>query len=227
MWARPVVVVEAVVENCPQVPFAEDDYLVQTLPADCPDQSFSVRILARRVRCGHSFLDADRRDASGKLGTVDAVAVAQQVVWCRRKRKRIDDLLPGPTRRRRLSDRKVQHSPTLVGQHYKDKQHAEGDGGHGEEIAGDQLACLITKKRSPRLRWRPALSRRTILAHRCGGNLKTQFCQFRPNPRAGPSRIGLPHSTDQRDRLTVDSRSIGVRPVRRRDFQREKSRSAA
>ena len=97
------------------------------------------------------FFDTEGSYAPAKLGPVDAIAVAQQVLWRRHKRKRVDHLLPGPTRRRSLGDRKVQHPPTLVGQHHEDKQHAEGDGGHCEEIDGDQLACMIAKKRSPRL----------------------------------------------------------------------------
>ncbi len=99
MWARPVVVVEVVLKNCLQVSFVDDDNLVQIFPADCPDQSFDVRILPRRVRGGRTFFDTAGSYAPGKLGPVEAIAVAQHVLWRRHKRKRVDDLLPGPTGR--------------------------------------------------------------------------------------------------------------------------------
>ena len=96
MWARVVIVVEVVLENCPEVSFADDDHLIQAFPADCPNQPFGVRILPRRVRGSQMFFDTEGSHAPAKLGTVDAIAVAQQMLWRRHKRKRMDDLLSVP-----------------------------------------------------------------------------------------------------------------------------------
>jgi hypothetical protein len=127
MWARVMIIVEVALENCPQMSFADDDNLIQAFPADCPDQPFGVRILPRRVRGGQRFLDTEGSYAPGKLGTVYAIAVAQQVIWRRHKRELVDDLLSGPPRRGRLGDRKMQDLPALMRKHHKDKQDAEGD----------------------------------------------------------------------------------------------------
>jgi hypothetical protein len=60
-------------------------------------------------------------------------------------------------------------------EHHKDEQHAKGDRRHREEIGGDQLGLVIAKERSPRLRWRPAIALRAMLANRRGGDMETQF----------------------------------------------------
>ncbi len=166
----------------------------------------------RRVRDGQLFLDTEGSHAPGKLDPVYAVAVAQQVLWRRPKRKRVDDLLSGPPRGRRFGDRKMQDLPPLMRKHHKDKQDAEGDSRHREEINGDQLLHVVIEEHPPDLGWSPAIALRSILANRRGGNLEIEFRQFSSNPWAAPSRIGLSHPADQLDQFPVNRRSPSTSP---------------
>lgn len=50
-----------------------------------------------------------------------------------------------------LSDIKVNHTPTGMRQHNKDKQHSERDGGHSEEVNRDQIVEVIIQKSLPGL----------------------------------------------------------------------------
>lgn len=144
-------VFEVVLENFLEVAFADDDHLIQALPADGSDESFDVRILPRRARCNGLLFDPEGRHAVGELGAVGAIAVAQQVFGRRLERERVDDLLPGPSRRRRPGDGEMQHLPAVVRQNDEDKENSESNRRHREEVDGDELLHVVGEKRPPRL----------------------------------------------------------------------------
>ncbi len=109
-----MIVVEVVLEDLLKVAFADDVDLIEAFSADSPAESFDVRILPRRSRHGWLLLNSKGRHTLGELVAVDAIAVAQQVFGRRLEREGVDDLLPGPSCRRRLGDGEMQHLPTIM-----------------------------------------------------------------------------------------------------------------
>jgi hypothetical protein len=78
----------------------------------------------------------------------------------------------------------------------QNKQDAERDRGHHEEVDGDELVRMVATKCSPRLRGRPALALWEILSDGRGGHVEPEFRQFRPNLRTALIGISLPHPAD-------------------------------
>ena len=64
----------------------------------------------------------------------------------------------------------VENSPPMVGEHHEDEEHAEANGGNGEEIDRDEVLDVVGQERSPRLgRWSRPLGHQAgdcALAHR-------------------------------------------------------------
>lgn len=126
MGTRMVMVLEVALEDGLQMSFADDDHAIQAFATDAPDQSLDVRILPRRVWRHGLLVDPKGRHTLGELGAAGAIAVARQVSGRRFKRERVDQLLAGPSRRRSLGDREMQHLPALVRQDHEDNENAEG-----------------------------------------------------------------------------------------------------
>lgn len=94
--SRRVVVGRVAPEDPHEVPFTENDDVVEALPPDRPDQALAERILPRRAWSRDDLLDAHRLDAPGKAVVEDAVAVTQQETRCGFVGKGLDDLQGGP-----------------------------------------------------------------------------------------------------------------------------------
>ena len=65
-------------KNSPQVPFAEDEHLIQALAAQCADQPFSTAILPRRPRRNRSIADTHRPHPRREDVSIGAVVVLPQ-----------------------------------------------------------------------------------------------------------------------------------------------------
>jgi len=66
--------------------------------------------------------------------TVDPIAVSQEVLRSAVKRKRFDDLLPGPFRCRMGGDVEVRDASGVMREDNENEQNLEPDRGHREEI---------------------------------------------------------------------------------------------
>ena len=70
------------------------------------------------------------------------------------------------------------------------------DGGHHEEVYGNQVLGVILEKGSPRLGGR-LLVPGHVLGDRCLRHLNTEFQEFAVDARSSPARVGEAHLTDQ------------------------------
>src|SRR6185312_1096230 len=80
----------------PQVRLAEDEYLIQTLAAQCADQTFGTTILPRRSRRDRSIADTHRPHPRLEDVSIGAVVVAHQVGWRRGPGECLGDLPSQP-----------------------------------------------------------------------------------------------------------------------------------
>src|SRR5213596_4169299 len=70
---RPVVVREVASQGAAQVPFAEDEYVIQTFAPDGADEPLREGVLPRTVRGREDFTDAQALHALPEHVTVDRV----------------------------------------------------------------------------------------------------------------------------------------------------------
>ena len=135
--ASPVVVREVAGQDAPQVLFAEDENMIQTLAPDRADEPLRERILPRAVRRREDFVDPHALHSVPELLTVDLVTVAQEVGRRGVIRKGIDNLLGRPVGGGMLGHAEVDDAPAMVSEHDKDEEYPQAHGGDSEEIDGD------------------------------------------------------------------------------------------
>jgi len=76
---RPVVVREVASQGAAQVPFAKDEYVIQTLAPDGADEPLREGVLPWAVRRREDFIDAHALHALPEHVTVDRVAIAEEI----------------------------------------------------------------------------------------------------------------------------------------------------
>jgi hypothetical protein len=134
------------------VPFAKDEYVIQTLAADRADEPLHEGILPRAVGRGQDFTDPHALDSSAECLPVDAVTITQEVGRGGVVRESVDELLGGPRGGRMLGHVEVDDASTVVGEHDEDEEDAQARGGQSEEVDGDEVANMVGEERSPGLR---------------------------------------------------------------------------
>ena len=82
MCAGLMVVREVADQDAAQVPFTEDENVIQTLPSDRTDEALREGIMPWAVRGREDFLDPQALHAASKLLAVDLVAVMEEIRWC-------------------------------------------------------------------------------------------------------------------------------------------------
>ena len=85
-------------------------------------------------------------------------------------------------------------------------QHTELQSRNGEEVDGDHLADVISKKGHPGLRWLARLLGHPA-RHRTFRDREPQFFQFTMDARCSPCGIGGRHSVDQLSNLGASPRT--------------------
>ncbi len=80
MDAPPMVEIDVGTENAAQVALVKDNDVVQALSTEGPDHPFGVGILPRTPRCGDHFFHIATAHTPAEDVTVDAIAIANQVL---------------------------------------------------------------------------------------------------------------------------------------------------
>ena len=76
MGTQDVVVVDVVIQDAPQVPFTEDDQVVQAFAPDRADDSLGIGVLPGRLGRGEDLPDADRPDGPSKCAAVSTIPIS-------------------------------------------------------------------------------------------------------------------------------------------------------
>jgi hypothetical protein len=191
MRARPMIVREVADEDVAEMPFAQDQNVIQTLAPDRTDKALREGILPRAVRSCEDFTDPHALHALPKRVPVHAVAIPEEIGGCGVVREGVHDLLGGPVGGGVLGHVEMDDAAAIVSEHEENEEDAQARGGNGEEIEGDQIQDMVGEERPP------SLGRR-------GGPLRKQ---------AGHGALG--HIEAELQKLAVDSRGApeGVRGV--------------
>src|SRR5262245_28248083 len=106
MRARFVVVSRVGGKNTPQMGFAKDQDVIQTVVPQRPDQALHIRVLPGRPRRCWAIPNSHRAKASRKGICIRGIIVADHEGRCRSPWERFDNLLSQPLRCWMTSHRK-------------------------------------------------------------------------------------------------------------------------
>jgi len=149
---RSVIVRKVAGQGAAQVPFAEDEDVIETLAPDRADEPLRERVLPRAVRRRQDFTDAHALHALAERVAVDRVAIAEEVGRGGVVREGVHDLLGGPGGGGMLGDVEVEDAPPMVGQDNEYEEDVQASGGDGEEVNRDKVADMVDEECSPGLR---------------------------------------------------------------------------
>src|SRR5437879_1458389 len=204
--ARPVVVREVAGESAAQVPFAEDEDVIQTLAPDGADEPLREGILPGAVSRREDFTYVHALHALAKRVAVDGVAIAEKKGRGRIVRERVDDLLGRPGSSGILGDVEVEDAPAIMCEHDKGEQDPQPHSGNDEEINGDQVADVISQERAPGLRGRCAALREEP-GDGALGHADAEFQELTMDSRGTPEGIGRGHLYEKSRDLGADPRA--------------------
>ena len=113
---RAVVVAEEIADESQQVPFAEDNDVIQALAAERADEPLGVGVLPGRAQGGEDLPDVHAPKTARDVLAEDRVVVVDQEAWGRVEGEGLEQLPDHPRRGRVGRDVEVQDVPPMVGQ---------------------------------------------------------------------------------------------------------------
>src|ERR1051325_5253742 len=194
MGAWGFVVFKVWFQNALQRRFIEDDYVVQALLASGADETLCVRVLPWRSR-GQNFQHPHLTNSLMECGSVNTIAIVQQITRCTIPRERFSHLSCRPFGGGMRRHVEVNQVTPVMAYHQKYKQQAKAHRPYNQKICCYYLLNLVLQKRAPTLRRRLSLAPH-ILSYRRLRDLNSQLQQLSVNPRGTPQWIGFTHLAD-------------------------------
>ena len=154
MGSGSVVIIEVRNKDPSQMPFIQDDHVVQAFAPHAADQAFHIWILPRASWRRDDLFHAHRHHRRAERLPVCAVAVADQISRRRVPRKGFAQLLCHPIRGRMCGDAEMLDAPPLMTQHDEDEQNGERGRRDHKEIDRNETAHVVVEERPPGLRRR-------------------------------------------------------------------------
>ena len=130
-----------------QMPFIENNNVIQTLSPDRSDNAFHIRILPRRARSRKYFFDAETFHSMSESITVDAITVAKQIAWSGIKRECLNQLLSRPHCGWVRCNIEVHDVTTVMAKHDKDIKNAKCGSRYCKEIDTGYTVSMVFEKR--------------------------------------------------------------------------------
>jgi hypothetical protein len=128
----------------------EDNDMIHAFPPNGPDQPFDIGILPRALGCSQDFPNAHPSCRFTKRLSVDGVAVTQQISRGIVSRECLQKLWGCPFRCRVSGNSEMNGTSAVMAENHEGKQELKRDGGHDEEVYGDQVLGVVPGKGSPR-----------------------------------------------------------------------------
>jgi len=175
---------------------AEDNYVIQALPANGTDEPPYMRRMPGRARSGEYFSGQHicREDAEGVA--IDAITVVEQVAGRGVPRKCLHQLRRGPLCSWMVGHVEVNDASAFVSQCEEQMQDPETLGRHYEEVDRYELLHIVFQERPPRLGWRLARLDH-VLGDGCLGHLNSALEQFRVQAGCSPKHVCRTHVSNQ------------------------------
>ena len=156
MRSDPVVVIGMELQSSAQMCLAQDNDVVQTLAPDRSDQPFGKAVLPRRSWRDRLVPDAHGAQSTSDDGTVDPIAIPDQVTRSFILGERLGDLTSNPLRCRVGGNIDPDQIPAIKPYNHEAIQQLKADGRDLEQIHGGDVRRVVSQKSSPSLTWWPA-----------------------------------------------------------------------
>lgn len=138
-----VVADQVFLQNSPQMPFVQDDKSVKAFTTEGSDHAFCISVFPRRSRGRYNILDPKCGNSPfyGKL--LFRIAVSNQILTRRLKRKRFSKSLHFPLGGWVRGNIGMDHTPTCMVDDDKDIQHVECHSRHSKEVDSCEHFAMI------------------------------------------------------------------------------------
>ena len=144
-----VVVGEVATQQASEMPFAEDDNVIEAFASNRPDDALGEGILPGCSWGDEDLVHPHAFHASGENVAVDGVAITEQVLGCGLFRESLDKLLGGPRGGRVVGHIDVEEFSALVVEDHEPEEQAEGQGRNDEEVDGGDLVAVRSQEGAP------------------------------------------------------------------------------
>jgi len=145
MRAGRIVVREVPVQQTSEMPFVDHDDVIETFPANRPDDALGEGILPGRSRGDEDLAHPQAFHPPSEHVAVDSVPIAEQVLGCGLFRKALDQLVGGPGGGWVVGDVDMDEFSTVVSKDQESEEQLEGEGRDNEEVDGDNVDRRATR----------------------------------------------------------------------------------
>ena len=198
MRAVLVIITDVLVHEAFQMPFVENDHMVEQISAAVPDPSLRNAVLPRASEAGLLGLDAEARHGVDHLRIEAGAVIEDQIARRGVVRERFPQLLSDPGARRMPGHVAVEDAPPIMRNDEKAVKNAEGERRHGEEVHRGNRFAMVVQKSYPSLCRLGIAGRFSHPAqHGSFRNIETKHLQLSVNPRRAPSGVVGDHAEDQ------------------------------
>ena len=144
-----VVVGEVAAQQVSEMPFAENDDVIEAFPSNRPDDALGEGILPGCLWGDEDLVDPHAFHASCENVAVDGVAIAEQVLGCGLFWEGLDELLGDPSGGRVAAHIDVEEFAAVMLKDHEPEEQAEGQGRNYEEVNGGDLVAVRSQEGAP------------------------------------------------------------------------------
>src|ERR1035438_684335 len=180
------------------MPFIENDYMVEQIPAAVAYPAFRDAVLPWASEAGLLGLDAEALDRVNHFFIELCATIEDQITRRRIIRECLAQLLSDPNTARMPGHAAVEDAPPVMRNDEETVENAEGERWHGEEVHRGNDFTMIAQK------GRPSLSRLGIARrfshptqYRPFRNIEAQYLQLSVNARRAPGWVLGDHGEDE------------------------------
>src|SRR5262245_5698158 len=145
-----VVVGEVPAQQASEMPFAEDDNVIEAFASNRPDDALGEAIPPGCSRGDEYLVDPHAFHASGENVAVDGVAITEQVLGCGLFWEGLDKLLSGPGGSWVADEVDMDEFPRVVAKDEEPEEQSEGQGRDYEEVDSGDLVAVRSQEGTPR-----------------------------------------------------------------------------
>jgi hypothetical protein len=212
-----VVIADVIVHQALQMPFIENDHMVEQIAAAVANPALGDPILPGASEAGPLGLDAEGLYGVDNLFIELRAVIEDQITWRRVVGKRLAQLLDNPCAGRMPCDIAVQDTSPVMGDDEEAVENAKSQRRHGKEIHCRDGFTMVAQKGRPAL-CRLGTPRRFPHPAQYGSlrNLEAKHFQLTVNARSSPGRVLDDHTEDEFAQFFADAFSSHLVPMTRK-----------
>jgi len=219
MLAVCVVVVDVFIHKTFEMPFIENNHMVEQIPATAADPTLGNSVLPGTAETGPLGLDAEALHNLNHLCIELRAAIKDQIAGHGNVRKCLPQLLRYPGTGRMASHVKVQHATAVIRNDEEAVKNAEGQRRHSEEVhRRNRLAMVVPECHPPLCRFGISGSPPHPTQDSALRDIESKHFQFTMNTWRAPGGILGNHVKDEVAQFPAQAFSSRTGPVPREPF---------